>query len=231
MSDTEIRREIWDRALSWTPNRDRNHSPGTDSDSRGRDGPGEHDKEARVGWVAGADRMRNTTERDPGTWGSEAETLTRATAGQRWRHRQKGSAGVAPLPSPLGAWRCWVPRSLTPMPVPGTEAHTGTRVGRQGREERGAAAAASQDLASGPARGLLFTQAWRGRGFLPEEAGAASKRAGRGRDGSEGGTALRFSLHACPTQCWRDRDPEEGDWDPGAGGQSCGEGTETQRGI
>lgn len=140
-----------------------------------------------MGWVAGADRMRNTTERDPGTWGSEAETLTRATAGQRWRHRQKGGAGVAPLPSPLGAWRCWVPRSLTPMPVPGTEAHTGTRVGRQGREEREAAAAASQDLASGPARGLLFTQARRGRGFLPEEAGGRVKEGRKGQGRVRGG--------------------------------------------
>lgn len=55
------------------------------------------------------------------------------------------------------------PGPCLPVPVPGTETHTGTRVGRQGREERraaAAAAAASGDFASGPARGLLFTQAW-----------------------------------------------------------------------
>ena len=86
---------------------------------------------------------------------------------------------------PLGPGAAGVPRSLPPMPVPGTEAHTGTRVGRQGREERGAAAAASQDLACGPAQGLLFTQAWRGRGFLPEEAGPRQ----RGQEGA--GTGQR----------------------------------------
>ena len=75
--------------------------------------------------------------------------------------RFRGGTGY-PVNSSPEAWRCWDPPGpCLPVPVPGSETHTGTRVGRQGREERGAAAAAaaSGDFASGPARGLLFTQA------------------------------------------------------------------------
>lgn len=131
---------------------------------------------------------------------TERETPQRGTQGlgdlkqrlspepQPVRDGGTGRREVPELPRCLHPWgpgAAGVLRSLTPMPVPGTEAHTGTRVGRQGREERGAAAAASQDLASGPAWGLLFTQARRGRGFLPEEAGPRQ----RGQEGA--GTGQR----------------------------------------
>lgn len=58
------------------------------------------------------------------------------------------------------------------------------------------ATAASRDTASGPVQGLLFTQQGQGVGVPARGSGAASKRAGRGRDGQKGGTAPSSSLQA-----------------------------------
>lgn len=102
------------------------------------------------------------------------------------------------------------PGPCLPVPVPGTKTHTGTRVGRQGHEKRraAAAAAASGDCVwTGP--GAPFYPGLVRAGVPARGSGAASKRAGRGRDGSEGGTPRGSAFEPAP--------PGAGGWEPRGG--------------
>lgn len=139
------------------------------------------------------------------------------------------------LEAPLGLHPSGPALLVPPGPCPpclyqGPRHSTGTRVGRQGRGERRAAAASTDGrrLWTGPAAPFYPGPA---RAGVPARgSGAASKRAGRGRDGSGGGAARSFSLRARPTPCWRAGDPERGGQRWGSKRSREEEGTEPQEG-
>lgn len=132
-----------------------------------------------------------------GQWLLESrETLTRVTAGR--------DGGTCWLHLTLRGRCCWgSPGPCPPCLYQGLRHSTGTRVGRQGREERGAAASRGR-ADSGRTQRLLLTQTWGGRGFLSEEVGPHQ----RGQEGA--GTGLKGHRPGVST-C----EPAP----PGAGGQ------------
>lgn len=131
---------------------------------------------------------------EKGQAGGRGGTLTQADV-EAWSRRHGWR-----LASPLGACAAVVPRSLPPMPVPGT----GTpwyRVGRQGLEER-------SPLVQGSRPGSAGSGFYPARAWIPARgSGATSKRAGRGRDRSQGAPPA-FQPASPSRPCWRAGDPE-----------------------
>lgn len=131
----------------------------------------------------------------------------------------EGDAGGTPRASPLRPGAAGAPRSLPPMPVPGTEAqhwYKGWETGPWGEMSR---CCLRTDAASGPARRLLFTQARRGRGFLPEEVGPhqrGQEGAGTGQEGAPPGVSAceRAPPRAGGLETLREGDRDGGVRDP-----------------